>query len=150
MGTAALVDSRSACSGIMPMGMSPHCAGNTFIDRDLFTTSFLFFMIFYSGSVGGREQKPTQSVLSKSRAYAAPYRDSPMSPLFPFLLWTGFFVPLYLRSPGSSDLPWLSSASWLLSVPQIQILGQGNPEKLGAGPQPCSHEVQLRGGHGHT
>lgn len=54
-----------------------------------------------------------------------------MSPLLPFLLWTGFFVPLYLRSPRSSDLPWLSSASWLLSLcPRFKFLGKGTRSGL--------------------
>lgn len=111
----SLVDNRSRCDGLMHVGMSPNCTGNTLIDRDLFTNSFFFnyfVMVFCSESVGGREQKPTQIVLGKSRGLclgcileredvlARPPSDSltsnslPVSPPFPFPLQTGCFVPL--------------------------------------------------------
>lgn len=48
-----------------------------------------------------------------------------------------FILPGALTCPG-----WLGLVA-AVSVPQIQILGQGNPERLGAGLQPCSHQVQL-------
>lgn len=94
-------------------------------------TYFLIIVLswFSIHVTGGRKQKPTQTVLGKRRGLclrcllegwdmsaAAPSDCSisgslPVSSPFPFLLQTGFFVPLLLCFAGEPDLPWLCLAS---------------------------------------
>lgn len=44
----SLVSNRPMCDGLMHVGMSPNCTANTFIDRELFTTSIIIIIIILS------------------------------------------------------------------------------------------------------